>query len=223
MKIVTFGFDDQRTEDIRLVGLFDKFGFEATFNLNSELFRCTDEFGCERNVRKLTSEQAKSLYEHHEVAAHTLTHPNLTRIDDENEIIRQVETDRQNLEVLFGRKVNGFAYPGGGVNCDRRVVEILSRNTGVRYARTNISTHKFDYPKNLFAIDPTCHIFDKEIFSLFDEFTNSCPEGLFFVWGHSFEADTEEKWAHIDELLRRVKSADGVCVMPHREVFLKNV
>ena len=113
MKAVTFSYDDGVTQDIRLAELFHKYGLKATFNINSELLGRQDflDAGGGRRVThyKVKAQDVKSIYEGHEVAVHTLTHPNLTQLG-EPEVIRQVEQDRQNLSELCGYEVVGMAY-----------------------------------------------------------------------------------------------------------------
>lgn len=78
---------------------------------------------CQRTSHyKAHREDVKTIYDSHEVAAHTLTYPNLTRRDDA-EVIRQVEMDRLNLSELVWYVVVGMAYPCGGVNNDDRVTD----------------------------------------------------------------------------------------------------
>ena len=36
-KAVTFSFDDGVTQDVRLIGILDRYGLKATFNLNPSL------------------------------------------------------------------------------------------------------------------------------------------------------------------------------------------
>ena len=137
-KAVTFSFDDGVTQDRRLVEIFNKYGLKATFNLNSELFDHKNSYvwnGILTPHNTISASEVKGLYEGHEVAAHTLTHPNLTTLDEE-EIIYQVEKDRENLSALCGYEVVGMAYPCGGVNNDERVANIIRENTGIKYART---------------------------------------------------------------------------------------
>lgn len=61
--------------------------------------------------------------------AHTLTHPFLPELDDE-EIIRQIEEDRKNLEKLLGKDIVGLAYPGGGiggVNINEHIISLIRK------------------------------------------------------------------------------------------------
>ena len=103
---------------------------------------------------KMHSEDIKYVYEGHEIAVHTLTHPNLTQCDT-LEVIRQVEMDRLNLSQLAGYEVVGMAYPCGGVNNDDRVARIIKESTGVKYSRTITSNNCFDIQENLYRFNPT--------------------------------------------------------------------
>jgi len=151
MKAVTFSYDDGVTQDIRLIDMFNKYGLKATFNINSEflgLESTLDREGKIVNHTKNKKSEIKEIYRGHEVAVHTLTHPNLTQLD-ESEIIRQVENDRKNLESLVGYDVVGMAYPCGGVNNNDYVAEVIKNNTPIKYSRTITSTHNFDLQDNL--------------------------------------------------------------------------
>ena len=98
-KAITFSYDDGVTQDIRLIELMNKYGLKSTFNINSELLGQKGILIRNENRishYKVHPEDVKYIYEGHEIAAHTLTHPNLTKQDDQ-EVIRQVDKDRLNL------------------------------------------------------------------------------------------------------------------------------
>ena len=85
-KAVTFSFDDGVTQDLRLIELLDKYGLKATFNLNPSLLGLTKEVvRNERTVshNKVDPYEVREIYKNHEVAVHTLTHPNLTGLLDD--------------------------------------------------------------------------------------------------------------------------------------------
>ena len=173
MKYVTFSFDDGVTQDKRLIALLNKYGLKATFNLNSSLLGLKGgwEFnGKFLNHTKILPCEVKEVYAGHEVAVHTLTHPNLTGEEDVT-VAYQVEEDRKQLSRLVGYEVVGMAYPCGGVNNDDRVAEVIKKQTGVKYARTITSTFSFDIPKNLHRLDPTVYICEPDkMFELVEKF-----------------------------------------------------
>ena len=144
MKALTFSYDDGVTQDIRLIELLNKYNLKSTFNLNTELFDLPGEIPYKNKIvshTKVPKKDVRKIYEGHEIAVHSLTHPLLTALD-ETEVIRQVEQDRLNLSELAGYEVIGMAYPCGGEQNDDRTAKIIKDNTGVKYART--ITHSFN-------------------------------------------------------------------------------
>ena len=124
LKAITFSYDDAVKQDIRLIEILNKYGLKGTFNLNSGALGQSASIvreGVEIRHDKNAAEDIRHIYEGHEIAAHTLTHPTLTKVESDTEIIRQVEQDRLRLSELAGYEVVGFAYPGGGVNNNDRV------------------------------------------------------------------------------------------------------
>ncbi len=96
MKAITLSYDDGVTQDRRLVELLNRYGLKATFNLNSDRLGREGKLmhsGKSVSHDKVAPEEVAQLYRGHEVAAHTLTHPNLCALPDE-EVVRQVEEDR---------------------------------------------------------------------------------------------------------------------------------
>lgn len=224
MKAVTFSYDDCTVQDIRLVELFNKYGVKATFNLNSELFGKKNEL-VRKGVRvchdKLNKEQIKDVYSGHEIAVHTLTHPYLQSIEDDDEIVRQIEQDRKNLEEIAGYKILGMAYPGNGNDADR-VAEIIKNRTAIKYARTTISTYNFELQDNLYQFNPTVHHDDYEnLFRLGEEFIKLKPDTpkLFYIWGHSFEFDVYNDWDRFEDFLKLISGKDDIFYGTNREVL----
>lgn len=226
MKAVTFSYDDGVLQDTRLIELLNRYGLKCTFNLNSELLGkggYLKREGLRIAHYKVKPEDVAMLYEGHEVAAHTLTHPRLPDQTDD-EVIRQVEEDRKNLSALVGYEVQGMAYPGGGVNNDERVAELIRAHTGVRYARTIKSTHTFDLQENLYRFNPTVyHLEWEKMEALCDQFIGLQPETpqLFYIWGHSYEMDFDSSnWQRLEDFFKKISNRDDIFYGTNSEVLL---
>ena len=228
MKALTFSYDDGVTQDVRLIELFNKYGMKATFNLNSELLGLPGELKRE-DVHvwhnKVRPEDVKHIYDGHEVAAHTLTHPLLPGITDDAEIVRQVECDRLNLSELVGYEVVGFAYPCGGVNYNSRVADIIRRNTGIKYCRHIISNHSFEPQSNLYEFSPSVyhHAEWDKLFELGEKFLSlkvDTPQ-IYYVWGHAYELDIHDTWDRFEEFLKMMAGRDDIFYGTNKEVLLR--
>ncbi len=226
MKFVTFSFDDGVTQDKRLISLLDKYGLKATFNLNSSLLGLKGGWEIDGkwvNHCKVSPFELKDLYEGHEVAVHTLTHPNLTN-EENATVVYQVEEDRRQLSHLVGYEVCGMAYPCGGVNNDERVANIIKNQTKVKYARTITSTHSFDLPKNLYRLDPTVCIGETDkMFELAKKFISlkTKEPQIFYIWGHSYEFDFVKQitWERFEEFCRLIARQGDIFYGTNEEVF----
>lgn len=225
LKAVTFSFDDGVSQDIRLIELFNRYGLKCTFNLNSELLG-KNGILIRENQRiahyKIKPENVKEIYEGHEVAVHTLTHPTLTELPEE-EIIRQVEQDRINLEKLVGYDVVGMAYPNG-LN-DDRVAEILKNKTKIKYSRTVTNTDSFDLQDNLYRFKPNVygtmeHERLMKIAHEFAELKSDKPQ-IFYVWGHAYEFDYwSDAFYKFEEFCKFISNRDDIFYGTNAEVLL---
>ena len=226
LKTMTFSFDDGVTQDIRLIELLNKYGLKATFNLNSELL-AKNNILSRTTLRishyKIHPQDVKSVYADHEVAVHTLTHPNLTICDDK-EIIRQVEVDRQTLSQLVGYEVVGMAYPCGGANNNDHVADIIKNNTGVKYSRTVAENYSFEPQDNLYRFNPTIHYLEFEkMMQLGREFIDLKPSTpkIFYIWGHSYEMDyRQDYWLKLEEFFKLISNKDDIYYGTNKDVLL---
>lgn len=227
MKAVTFSYDDGVTQDQRLIELFDRYGLKATFNLNSGLLGKAGALlreGVTVAHVKPRPEEIRSIYAGHEIAAHTLTHPNLPKVLDDAEVVRQVEEDRLALSELAGYEVVGMAYPGGGVNFDGRVARLIRENTGIRYARTTVSAHDFEPQDDLLTFRPTVY-HHAEFDTMFDlarafiELKPTSPK-IFYIWGHAYEFDIRNTWAKMEEFCKLIAGHDDIFYGTNGEVLL---
>ena len=225
-KAVTFSYDDGVTQDIRLIELLNKYDLKCTFNLNSERLgtgKVVRRRGKRISHYKLFPEDVRSVYEGHEIAVHTLNHPNLINCD-EAEIIHQVETDRLNLSELAGYEVVGMAYPSGLINSDDRVAGVIRKHTGIQYARNITDADNFDLQEDLLQYRPSVYHLDFEkMMALGREFIELKPEKpqIFYIWGHSYEMDYgEDYWLQLEEFFKLISHKDDIFYGTNKEILL---
>ena len=223
-KALTFSFDDGVTQDIRLIEILNAYGLKGTFNLNSALLGLPNKL--ERNGKvvshnKVPAQDVKRIYEGHEIAVHTLTHPHLPSLDEQT-IVHQVETDRQILSELVGYEVVGMAYPGGGTNNDDRVARVIREQTGIQYARTITSTHGFDRQEDLFRFNPSVYYVEDCLEKMVDDFLTMETEQpqLLYIWGHSYEMDADYiTWEAFEQICRKLSNRKDIFYGTNKETL----
>lgn len=219
LKAVTLSYDDGVRDDIRLVETMAKYGLRGTFNLNSGIF------SKKSGERRLTADEAADLYEKNgmEIAAHGLFHRFPTQLDS-NLCTYEMLKDRENLEALTGGIIRGFAYAYGNYNDD--VVRVLG-DCGYAYARTTVSTEKFDIPMDWLRMPATCHHRNPRLPELVNEFLKSdvdIPDwrkkpSLFYLWGHSYEFSDNNNWEIIERFGDTVGGRDDVWYATNIEIY----
>ncbi|WP_042201711.1 polysaccharide deacetylase family protein [Paenibacillus camerounensis] len=217
-KAFTLSYDDGVEQDRRLIQILNKYKLKATFNLNSGI-QHEGSFWVDKGItiRRMNPEGLEAVYEGHEIAVHSLTHPVLP--DLPHELARaEILEDKRNLEQKFGYLVTGMAYPYGAYNA--ATVGLL-KECGLEYARTVNQHLKFNLPENPYEWHPTCHHNDPELMNLTEAFlADGSPSlSLFYVWGHSYEFDVQNNWERIEEFSQRISSRDEVWYATNIEII----
>lgn len=209
-KAITFSFDDGILDDIRLVEILNKYGLKATFNLNAG--HLTGALGWRyrdlKEVRHINYYDHPHLYDGHEIACHSYTHPRLENLDAKT-VDNQIRLDKRILEDLYNCKVRGMAYPYGTYN--DTVIATL-RNNQIEYCRTVNSTYEFSLPDEPLTWHPTCHFKDERRMELAQTFvdTEASEDMLFYIWGHSYELVTEEDWLAFEEFCKFIAGKEEI-------------
>jgi len=190
-RAMTFSYDDGTFNDRRLAKIFDENDLKASFHLNS---------GYLGDERHISLEELPELFKNHEISVHTVTHPSLAMVSNE-QIIREVMGDRKNLESVSGYPVRGMSYPNGSY--DDRVISVL-RSCGIVCSRTTVATRNFKLPEDFLAWHPTCH-HKGGINELAEQFfaNERWNMNCFFIWGHSYEYPKDNNWDLIEEFAKR--------------------
>ena len=216
-KYFTLSYDDGSYADRKLVPMINEYGLKCTFNLNSGRMSADD-----RNDWRICTDEINTLYKGHEIATHGLEHPHYREMKPE-EIIYDITEDMKNLSAIVGHPVLGHAYPYG---CFNQYVIDVAATTGIRYARVATSDETVDPPKNWLEWYPTCHHANPKIFTLLEDFINAEPTDhdlLFYLWGHSFELEEENKefnnWDHIEKVFRMISGRSDITYVTNMEFF----
>lgn len=208
-KAFNITYDDGVLQDARFVKLLNKYGIKGTFNLNSQLmqeeFAWTHPNGME--VKRLSPQAAKNLYDGHEIASHTLTHPYMHDLSDE-ELYRQLKTDKDNLESLFGRELKGFAVPFDYYD-DR--IAACAKACGFTYARKSQFTGNFTPCTDPYHWMTGIYHIDPGLTDFVADFLNTDEElALCQIVGHSYDLDAENLWGTIELIFAALGSRDDI-------------
>jgi peptidoglycan-N-acetylglucosamine deacetylase len=218
-KAFTLSYDDGVEQDRRLVAMFNKYNLKCTFNLNSGIQSGANQW--ERNgvaIRRMNIAGLKELYQGHEIALHSLTHPNLVQQTTET-VENEVVQDRINLQNIFDCSIQGMAYPYG--TFDERIKSVLQEK-GVKFARTVRETLNFKLQTDLLVFNPTCHHNNADLMKLAKEFVEADPEEpmLFYLWGHSYEFDLDNNWDRMEEFCAYISNREDIFYGTNTEVLL---
>lgn len=219
-KALTLSYDDGVDQDIRLIEIMNRYGLRGTFNLNSGYMDGI------RNIRpdgrsthcKLLPEECKTCYAGNEIAVHGYKHAFLNRMPSDM-MAFEISQDKYNLEKIAGYPVRGMAYAYGAYNDD--VIERLKK-LGIVYSRTTKATERFDLPEEFLAWHPTCHHNHPRLFELCDQFLQDPVRHdfrVFYVWGHSYEFDSDDNWDRIEEFCRKVGGQENIWYATNIEIY----
>ena len=197
-KALTMSYDDGKEEDRRLVETFNRYGIKGTFHVNS---------GIKDEVR-IPLEEYRELYQGHEIACHTVTHPTIARCPL-TEVVDEVLEDRKKLEALLGMPVRGLSYPNGSYSEE---IKKLLPALGIKYSRIVGDSHGFGLPDDVYEWRPTCHHNHNllEDGKAFVELNKKQYLYLMYVWGHSYEFSRDDNWNVIEEFCEMVGGREDI-------------
>ena len=224
-KAVTFSYDDGVKQDQRLAALFTAHGLKATFNFNCEAAR---EF-C------YTSDEIREYFlsKGHEIAVHGEYHRALGSVRP-IEGIRDVLHCRLELEEKCGGIIRGMAYPDTGITkmngpSSYEQIRQYLKELDIAYARTLAGDNdSFRLPEDFYAWMPSAHHDNPKITEYIDKFlaldlstavyrASRAPR-LMYIWGHSYEFDKKDNWAHIEEICRKLSHHEDIWYATNIEI-----
>lgn len=206
VKALTMSYDDGVYSDVRLIEIFNRYGIKGTFHINGGLFG-------KESWSRLQEKDIKRTYAGHEISAHGYTHQSLAAIPDEG-IISEILRDREKLEEITGEPIRGMSYAMGSVS--PHVLDVL-RTLGIEYGRTVPTTGGFNIPEDFLQWRGTCHHNDN-LLAYADQFLSQEWHRLMYVWGHSFEFDSDNNWELMEDFCKKVGGRDDIWYATNIEI-----
>ena len=213
VKYFIFSIDDGTIYDRRVIDIFNKYHISATFNLNSGL----DDFVWylqNKPIERLKLPECISLYQGHEVASHSLSHPHLTMCPD-YVIIKEVGEDIERLENIFHQSVNTFAFPFE--DSDERCINIIKHLHNIKVIRLSNIDRSFRFPKDLHHVEITS-LDVEDALNIFDEFIKDKEAKLFVFVSHAYDFEVNNTYEKLEALCKKLTSTSEVRVITMREL-----
>ena len=200
MKYFILSIDDGTIYDEKVIAILNRHHIKGTFNLNSGL----DDFvwyDDGRPVRRLSLPNNVALYDGHEVASHSLTHPHLTGCSDDH-IGYEVGVDKENLERIFNEPVSSFAFPFE--DFDDRCINRIKAIGGFTAIRVSEIDPSFRFPIDPYHIKITS-LNVKEAVELFPRFLEDEKAELFVFVSHGYDFEFGDSYDLLEELCEMVE------------------
>ena len=207
MKYFIFSIDDGTVYDKKVIDIFNKYHIRATFNLNSGLQDFV-WYQDDKPVERLKLFENRHIYDNHEVASHSLTHPYLTSLSDED-VYHEVKEDIDNIERIFDRKVTTFSFPFDYF--DERTINII-KSVGIKQIILPEIDDSFKLPSDLFHIKVTSWNIDDALEKV-DRFIRDKNAEIFIYLSHSYDYEFASSYDKLEKLCELVTSHKEIKVV----------
>lgn len=216
-KAFNISYDDGVVQDVRFVKLLNQYGLKGTFNLNSKLLLTGFEWvhECGMTIKRLPESEIVAVYEGHEVASHTATHPMMEAMTPEA-ILEEMVSDRRTLEKIFGREVPGFALPFS--YHDEKIYR-CSKAAGFEYARISEENPDFSIPGDFYRWKGSMFHLRPELEACVEDFLSTDTElAICQIIGHSYDLDVADMWDRMEAILRKLSGREDIWSATHIEI-----
>ena len=230
--IVTTSWDDGHILDLKLAELLKKYNLKGTFYIAPECHEILPQ-------NRLSQEQVLALSKDFEIGVHTMTHPDMRLLTDE-QIKREISDSKKLLEKWTGGPVKSFCYPSGKYLLKQKQVV---REVGFVLART-VKQFSFDVTKDPYEMPTSIHAYDHwldvwkiAVFARFNPFKffkyyrhwdNLAIDmfecvlkdgGVFHLWGHSWEIENHKDWNRLERVFQYISNKVGVQYLTNGELI----
>ena len=207
MKYVIISIDDGTIYDKKVIEVLNRHKIKGTFNLNSGLNDFVWYKG-DRPVRRFILQDNVDVYNGHEVASHSLTHPHLTDLDND-QIAFEVGVDKENLEKTFNRPITSFAFPFH--DFEERVLNRIKEINGFSAIRLSIFDKTFKFPEDPYHIKITS-LDIHETQELFPKFLEDKDAELYVFVAHSYDIEFDNTYDLLDKFCEMIEKSDAISI-----------
>jgi peptidoglycan/xylan/chitin deacetylase (PgdA/CDA1 family) len=196
MKILV-SCDDGNKKDFILARLLKKYNLTGIFFIANQ-----------SNKTDLTDSEIVKLYDMgFEIGGHTWSHPEDMKELSPKQLYLEIIKNKNYLENLIHNKLYWFCFPGGRHN---QIVDDVVRKSGYMYARTTVIGKTKDTDDFIQHTSVHVHNSRKEYNSYGNDWVKFAEEqffkakannGLFHLWGHSWEINGANEWGRLEKFL----------------------
>lgn len=234
--IVTTSWDDGHPLDLKLAEMLGKYDIPATFYIPIE---------CAKR-RCMNPDEIREIGESFDIGGHTYHHVDLTRISIK-EAGKEIVESKVRLEEITGRESLSFCYPHGRFSDEvvniveqagfmgARTVRSLTRSIKDPFKMDN-TVHAANwwfapYIKHsmasrdlrLFGFMLRSNLFFKSWDRIAIETLDFVIKngGVWHLWGHSWEIDSNKDWGRLEEVLHRVGALSKQAIKVNNSQLLR--
>ncbi len=189
---ITSSWDDGNVLDIYLASLLKTYGIPGVFYLPSN-------GGLEpEHIRRLDAIGF-------EIGGHTVNHPQDLKLLNDEHLQYEIGDNKHWLQSILDKEITKFCYPRG--RYDERVIEAV-KQAGYESARTTTVLRIDNYFP--YETSTTIHVYQRaeyediswfEVAKTYAKWASE-SQGLFHIWGHSWEIDRDNNWFELEKLFR---------------------
>ena len=198
--LIKSSWDDGSSLDFRIAELLLKYNISGTFYIPTYC-----------NRKGLSDNEIKELSDMgFEIGGHTVNHPEDIKLIKGEALDHEIVRNKEYLEDIIGKRIVSFCYPSGRYN--EETIDAVKR-AGYLGARTTL-VGSIDESKDPYKIKTSVHIYPNRAEydgiplltyakRKFDD--AKLANGVFHMFGHSWEIEKFGLWKELEELLIYIK------------------
>lgn len=197
-------FDDGGALDLEIAALMTKYDIPTTFYI-PVLWRKVNAL---KQRHSINENQLRVISDLHQIGGHTISHPMLTSLKNEDAQYEIAEGKIQ-LEELIGKEVTSFCYPRGRYN---DTIKLMVEAAGFKDARTT-KVGWIHQPEDPFETHTTVHVgYDRDEYDgktwlnyAIEKYWEAKVSGDYYhIWGHGFEMEQGGNLGKLELLLKEI-------------------